>query len=1221
MRFLPRGPDIPNELVSTQEKGEVIFICGAGVSLTVGLPSFRGLVEGIYEELGEEWQPHPAEREGMRDGGSYFGQYDRVLRSLERRLAASNLPRQQGMRQRIRASIRTLLAPPDTELPDHAALLDLSRDENGQTRLVTTNFDTLFERAWRNVHGNQIASHAGPGMPLPKTAAFSGVLHLHGRLADNQLGHSETDLVLTSAEFGEAYLRSAWASRYVYDLARACAIVLVGYQADDPPMRYLLEVLEADRERYPDLRKVYAFAPIEADGDEERAIWEAKGAYPILYTKAEDGNHSALYEALREWRTYAEDPTAWRRARLTTITNAKPADLPEADIREALLLLQHGDASQLLGEIAPDASWLPVVASHRVFDKEETHPGLWLAKKVDDREMIRACAGLDYIDDRSRWHIERALEDDRDAMTPVRKQAWRMILRAKNVARSNHLNGRWFEARRYVRRGDIDHEIRCIAAEALRPKLTVAKPFLWPPETREPKDGQEATHHLLRIEYEGLRDWPPNEILNDWPQRLEEEVAFFKVIARTFDDAIEEAESSGFTTGYDQASADVASVSAHPQNAHRSGFYPITRALADLWQRIAEKNTATARELVEPWRSSPLLLVQRIHLHALSVPTVFTPAEAIMAIQDLDDDTFWVSDAQREIMRLLVLRWAEFSDEQRETVEKRLREGMPRKIFRADAYTDEDWASVQNHTIFRRLSRISGSGGVLSRESAELLQTISNRHPNWEPGQGDRDEFHSWHESRSGPSGHPESLASVDDKKLIDEALRLQNENQFEEGEVWRLLCRAEPGRALRALRSDAEKGVWREVAWRPFFWAADDIDDPDFQRAAAGLLAKAPNDSLAPLVSSGAFWLRKRAEAFRVSGEGDSVQLLQVWGKLADVTFGEHAQDEHNEPDDDPVFRSLNEAGGGLAWVLVELLAASNPEARSGVPQDLLPCFDRAVSAPGNAGMLARVHLGSNAAFLHAIDPDWTLANLVPLFDWTNKDATSMWRARAHDQVGSAVLFNALKPAFLQLFQRSDFPNSDLNQLISDLLSVAIWHRRPETTEYSLSSQETRRALTSAPASARGHAAWQLWRWMSDDEEPTDKGERWRTLIGPFFKDIWPLEARLRDRHTSQNLVLMALECGSEFPDAVDAVVNVITPYELYAIDSSLRLERGHSELVQRFPRAFVKLLNALIDPALFPVPEDLAHTLQQCLEAEAELANDPNYVRLYALRRRRGA
>ena len=306
MRFLPAGPDIPQELVAAQEKGQTIFVCGAGVSRTAGLPLFRGLVEGVYAYLGEDWQLYPAEREGMRPGGELAGQYDRVLRCLERRLTG-NTPRNRGMRERVRAAIRHVLAAPvEADLTNHIALLELSRDAEGLHRLLTTNFDTLFERAWFEKHRAAIPSHAGAAMPQPKVAACSGVLHLHGRLADPmpELKASETDLVLTSAEFGDAYLRLGWASRYIYDLVRAYTVVLVGYQADDPPMRYLLEALEADRERYPDLQKVYAFASCEPGNEElEGALWEAKAVEPILYTVI-GGNHSALYDSLREWRRY-----------------------------------------------------------------------------------------------------------------------------------------------------------------------------------------------------------------------------------------------------------------------------------------------------------------------------------------------------------------------------------------------------------------------------------------------------------------------------------------------------------------------------------------------------------------------------------------------------------------------------------------------------------------------------------------------------------------------------------------------------------------------------------------------------------------------------------------------------------------------------------------------------------------------------------------------------
>ena len=240
----------------------MLFICGAGVSRTVGLPSFEGLVKGVYKDLGEDWQTHPAENEIMRPGGRLTGQYDRALRALERRLIGTDIRKAQTWRERIRAVVRANLAPPaDADLTDHLCLLELSsRDAEHRNRLLTTNFDTLFERAWAKARGAPLPSHACQAMPQPGAASFNGVLHLHGRLADAELNLDDTDLVLTSAEFGDAYLRSGWASRYLYDVVRTHYLVLVGYGADDPPMRYLLEALEADRERFPDLKRVYAFS-------------------------------------------------------------------------------------------------------------------------------------------------------------------------------------------------------------------------------------------------------------------------------------------------------------------------------------------------------------------------------------------------------------------------------------------------------------------------------------------------------------------------------------------------------------------------------------------------------------------------------------------------------------------------------------------------------------------------------------------------------------------------------------------------------------------------------------------------------------------------------------------------------------------------------------------------------------------------------------------------
>ena len=44
-------PPIPERLLLAHARGEVLFICGAGISKPAGLPIFRKLVLNVYREL------------------------------------------------------------------------------------------------------------------------------------------------------------------------------------------------------------------------------------------------------------------------------------------------------------------------------------------------------------------------------------------------------------------------------------------------------------------------------------------------------------------------------------------------------------------------------------------------------------------------------------------------------------------------------------------------------------------------------------------------------------------------------------------------------------------------------------------------------------------------------------------------------------------------------------------------------------------------------------------------------------------------------------------------------------------------------------------------------------------------------------------------------------------------------------------------------------------
>jgi hypothetical protein len=553
----------------------------------------------------------------------------------------------------------------------------------------------------------------------------------------------------------------------------------------------------------------------------------------------------------------------------------------------------------------------------------------------------------------------------------------------------------------------------------------------------------------------------------------------------------------------------------------------------------------------------------------------------------------------------------------------RLRQGIARDLFPSDAIENDDrWVSIRDSSIFRRLKRIEAAGGELATDSQNLLKEISARHLQWKASAGDRDDFSSWIEGRWRPMGHPELLEKIADESLVNEAVRLQSERPFEEGDVWRKLCSADPYRALQGLGLEAGHGRWEAGAWRDLLWAAADNGEQELQFQLADLLVQMPDGLLQELLRPAAMWLRNRREVLSLADVPGGPWFLRLWDHLASLTYRDQEPEDAGAFSNDLVHQSVNSPGGILAWTLLDALNATKPAAATGLGPEFEPRFDKIVAADGRPGLLGRVYLVCNLPNLEWVAPDWTV-KLSPLFSWAHPEALAMWRSysQANNMVSSRLI-NALKLDMLKVFEWRSLSDPELNGLISKLLSVGLRQQRGQGLDYDLTNREIKRALTAGPPAVRRNASWIFWRVMGDENgEPANKLTRWRQIIGPFFREIWPLDASLRSEEATRNLVMMALECEAAFPEAVEAILDLVVPYRLNQISYSLRLEPRYDQFVRQYPLAFVRLTNALIDPAAYPVPHDLATLLQDCLSANPAVANDPAYNRLYGLRRQRSA
>ena len=299
MQFVRNGPHLPEHLLQAHENGRVVFFCGAGISRPM-LPGFSCLVKRLYNKLKGELTPSQKKelKEELKEELN-AGRPDIAFGLLE-----AAFDRDRTVVRQTLASI--LKIPPEfTRSTAHECLLKLSKNrDNGCTRLVTTNFDRLFEETIKD-QTPQIKRFYAPLLPIPKKQ-WNGLVYLHGLLPKNPAPSELNDLVVSSGDFGRAYLTERWAARFVSELFRNYIVCFVGYSLNDPVLRYMTDAIAADRQRGESPLDIFAFQSYSKDKKEgQRGKWKGQNVTLILYL--EDKEHTHLRKTLQAWsETYRD---------------------------------------------------------------------------------------------------------------------------------------------------------------------------------------------------------------------------------------------------------------------------------------------------------------------------------------------------------------------------------------------------------------------------------------------------------------------------------------------------------------------------------------------------------------------------------------------------------------------------------------------------------------------------------------------------------------------------------------------------------------------------------------------------------------------------------------------------------------------------------------------------------------------------------------------------
>lgn len=1304
MQFIQNGPDIPDALLQAHEEGRVVFFCGAGISYPAGLPGFGELVRKLYEQAGEH--PDALESDALRDK-----KFDQTIGLLEKRI--------QGGRRNIRRHLPKILAPDldrKRALTSHLALLTLGRNSSGLLRLVTTNFDTLFEEAAGRYKPPSFITHTAP----PQRAQWNGVVHLHGRMPENPIEDELDELILSDADFGHAYLTQGWAARFVTRLFRDHTICFVGYSIDDPVLRYMTAA-HALGEQTPGM---FAFAPHKAgEAEAQKIAWQAKNVTPILYDERD--SHRTLHQTLRVWASIYRDRTAGKSRIISRLAHRPPGNLSHPFVSRVLWALsdksglpaqrfadlnpvpplewlralsyyryQHADLPRFQVPVDKDSSttctfsllhrpapydkahWMTLVTgvglTHH-WDKVMENMARWLTRHLDDPELLLWLTErggrlddqfIQTIENRLNKLVDLEKEGKTEELAQIRAAAPRAIPRPMmrtlwRLWLSGRIKVKWQEFGMHqwtqrFRRDGLSFAVRMDLRELLTPKLQLSRALTWG-DMRD-DDASEDLRRSIAWELDFVSNDArflfsslPSvcQLLDSTPQKIE-----LTALAADLQNLLHDAlclmrELGDADEHQDPSLLHVPSLCAPRSYSHFSKWVILTDLVRDAWLAVLKDNPMHARHAALNWFAEPFPIFKRLGLFAATCEGIDLHNEWLGCLLANEGRYLWLDQTRFETLRLMQQKACTLSDEKREQLEASILAGPPHAFFRT-GIEPEIISAASDRLVWERLTCLANSS-TLSYKAHARLHELSESHPSWQIDPG----FHSeasppgvHHNSRRFPHVPRIELPPRTRSELVA-WLKNYEPVGFSDTADWREVCEARMFVAAASLCDLAREDVWPVVRWQTALstWRAEKRVSRSW-RLIAPLLETMPSTKLAELTPELSLWLQSAA---RVLDRHEQV-FIDLCRRILEQPSPAIDNTDDSSNIDHPISR--------ITQALLNLCFRRPPNDNDGLPSDVAPLLERLFDQSSNQYRRGRVTLASRLITLFRVDPVWTRAHLLPLFNWSNSiEAPAMWNGflESHHPAQERLdtLITPLETAFDQ-FQAPrrahEYKLSRLRRIIKGKLStldprlhaqrdaVAIFRKNfLKTAKYHtelgdqaqryvtlltytaldradvFSARELYDAFSSLSPEGLHASVQALVRAQQASGEQRE--ESWRNRIAPFWHDVWPKSHNFNSKRIAELLAHLAIAAGDEFPAAMRELQPWLEPQAYPDYTVHLLWESG---LCERYPEEALQLLSAVIEESSSS-SGDLEKRLQSIAQAWPDGRHDTRYRRLQEFLRRR--
>ena len=1238
MQFVKNGPDIPDRLLQAHEEGRVVFFCGAGISYPARLPGFNGLVEKLYDGLGVT--PSAVEQAAIK-----AGQFDTAISLLER-----NVP---GGRAVVRKEIAKILTP-DLSVKNatatHEALLTLARNRENRYRLITTNFDRIFEEVVVR-QKLQLRTYQAPLLPVPKNR-WDGLVYLHGLLTETPTKSELDSLVVSSGDFGLAYLTERWAARFVGELFRSYIVCFVGYSINDPVLRYMMDALAADQLLGESPPEFFAFGSY-SKGKKRKATeeWDAKNVTPILYR--EFRHHTYLHKTLREWAGIYRDGAFGRERIVNQYAMSKPMSSTKQDdfVGRVLWALSDKEAlpAKRFAELdpAPSLDWLGAL-SEPCFSRVDlprfgVQPDLQLKDNSPFSMILRPTPyhlapfmslvqrGGSTINnwdnvmlELSRW-LSRHLDDpklllwiakkggilhetfSRDIAESLTKHPpsssmhilWNLALSGRLKSSSTRLD--FYDWRKRFNKEGLTASLRLQLREFLTPCVQIdgaATSF---------RDDEPAIEEVNKSVKE-LVDW--DLVLNtnyahsvfkeskqnaQWEEALPELLSDFSTLLK---DALDLTRELGAADDkHDGSYWSQPSIAEHPQNSDCHDWTVLIDLTRDAWLAMTTVSADRAKLEVLRWLNVPFPIFRRFTFFAATNTSLFQPKQSLEWLLVDDHWWLWSTETLREAIRLLVCIVPELDANDREVLERAILNGPPVERFRDDIEPDSLKQS-RDRDVWLRLAKIASTGVELGPDASQRLRMLSQENQKWRLSDDERDEFPVW---TGDVSEWRTFLATPKCRKDLVLWLQKHPEEDHWKEDDWRERCKRDFATTACALYALARRGEWIVKRWREAFQAwSEETHLARSWRRLADVIKDAPDNVIQDLSYSISWWLQAVAKVIDQNEE----TFFQLIHRLLELSC-----EEEQEPGDDLVFRAINHPVGHVTDAALKWWYRQSLEDDQGLVDSLNVDFTNICNPDIGGYRPGRIILASNIITFFRVDQAWTKQHLLPLFDWQKSEieARGAWAGFLRSPRLYRPLMDAFKAQFLETASHYQSLRPSGKQYAALLTFAAL---EPGDT---FTKKELREATSFLPEDGLKEALQALGRAIEGAGE--QRAEYWHNRAKPYLKYIWPKRRELVTPNMAENFARVCIKADEEFPDAFKEISVWLTPIE----HPDYVVHRLHlSGLCGRFPEKALDFLSTIMGANAQWPPGDLKVCLESIIQKQGVLAEDIRYQRLVDYLRR---